>query len=715
MSNTFAPDIVGPLYWWMGQVVDDDNWYPNTNPKIQNRDDKPGWGFRYKVRIFGRDVKTKEGVSDDQLDWVELVLPVTAGSGHAGSVQTPNIRQGAYVIGFYKDGISATQPVIFGVLPNHSETRLFGGDPRQNFIPRSGYKGSEKSVATPNIYANPTGSGTPFIETPDQHQSSVAHKDQQKDGARLHYIPKTKACDGPSGEIKGIQRSIKNLLASINRVKAETNSFVAAASDITNEISSIVNDAAAFISSLMKSLLGKMRGYIVNNLNNGIKDLVEKLPPNQRPGFNETNETATDALQCVFNKIIRGLVDLVKKLLEDIIDKYINAPMCAVENFVGSILSSVLGDITSGIQNVLSVIQGITGNIIGQIFGALDVVIGVLNFLSCDESLDCSMEEEWSFWGGAKSATENVRSGIGSFFQGVLSGVGATDTPPCNTSAIPCGPPTVSITGGGGSGALGNPIISATGAILGIDFINGGSGYTSSPEINIIDNCGIGGGSVIVPIMNDGSVSGSIVLDSGSGYLSAPNGDLGGNGTVWATKDQTVVQRSDGTYDTPYNPGSVINLNPGDIIQYPGQSPVGINTSDSVTAPTYTETESQRGSEPSTSAGTYPVVLGICSVFIANSGVAYLPTDKITVTPDRGTVLEPKYDSQGRLIDVNVIECGIGFTDFPTITIGSTQGFNAQIVPIFNVIRVGDLPESQDVVPPGTSIISVIDCVGRFK
>jgi len=724
MSNLYSPDVVGPLYYWMGQVVDDDIWYQNVTPKIHNRDDAPGWGFRYKVRIFGRDVKSKKGVSDEQLDWATVVLPVTAGSGHAGSIQTPNIRQGSYVMGFYEDGLRATKPVIFGTFPNHSQTGLYGGNPEENFVPRSGYKGSEKPIATTNIYKNPVSvagnyfTGVPFIETPDQHQFSVAHQDQQRDGARCHHIPKTKQCDGPSGEIKGIQRFIKNFIAFVTRVKAESKSFYGAASDLTSGISVFVDDAALFISTLIKSLLDKARGFLVNKLNNGVKNVIDKLPPNLRPGANEANEKATDTLQCAFNKIIKGLVTLVKDLLNQIIDKYINAPMCAVENFVGSLLSSVLGDITSAIQDALQAVQSVLGaiqSITGQIFNALDAIVGVLKFLSCEEELDCTMGEEWSFWGGAKCATENAREGLGSFFKGALDSINTESAPPCNTSAIPCGPPSISIIGGDGAGALGNPIISTLGSILGIDFVSGGTGYNSSTSIFAIDTCGTGGGASIVPVISSGTITDAIVLDPGTGYLSAPDGSLGGNETTWANNDDTIVQRSDGTYDTPYSPGSVVEVYPGDTVQYPGEPPTEITEADTITAPAYEGADSQRGPDPSSSNGSYPVVLSIGDVFISNSGVNYSDADKITITPDNGAILEPQYDEQGRLIDVSVIDGGIGFTEFPTITIESTQGFNAQIIPVFKIIRIGDLPEDQDIVPPGTSIINVVDCVGRFK
>lgn len=142
-------------YWFLGQIVDEVNWQENINSKIHTRDDVPGWGYRYKIRIFGRDTRTKD-VKDNELEMAEVILPVTAGSGHAGSCQTPNLRQGTFVVGFYKDGQDATEPVITGIFSNNSQTRLFSGDPQLGFIPRSGYFGrsGNKSVSTKNILVN---------------------------------------------------------------------------------------------------------------------------------------------------------------------------------------------------------------------------------------------------------------------------------------------------------------------------------------------------------------------------------------------------------------------------------------------------------------------------------------------------------------------------------------------------------------------------------
>ena len=72
--------------------------------------------------------------------------------------------------------------------------------------------------------------------------------------------------------------------------------------------------------------------------------------------------------------------------------------------------------------------------------------------------------------------------------------------PPLNCSGIQ-----VNIFGGGGEGATGKAILGAivgdtfaeqTGSLLGIKMTDGGSGYTTPPFVEIVDNCDQGFGAV---------------------------------------------------------------------------------------------------------------------------------------------------------------------------------------------------------------------------
>jgi hypothetical protein len=773
MNQTFFNEHDGltTLHWWLGQVVDEKNWVGNENDKIHKRDDIPGWGKRYKVRIFGRDSKKKD-TKDDQLEMAEILYPVTAGSGLAGATQTANIRQGTYVIGFYKDGIDATEPIILGVLGNNAQTRLSGKDPTEGFIPRTGYKGltGDKSVSTKNMYAE--GPSSLFFDeagnvNPLSYNVNIV--DQVKDGTPCEFLPKTRTCEGPGGETRGIQSTIKKLIAIINRIKAETNSFIGSVSNLSNKINNIVNDAVNLISQAVKTTLDKARGYIVNKLNAGVSDLIDKLPPNKTASANDKIEKATDTLQCVFNKIVAGLGKLIKDLLNKLIDNLINSPLCAAEQLLTDILGSVLGQVTNAIDQALSIVNSIFGsamNIVGKVTDVLSIISGVLSFLSCDEAPDCSMGDEWSFWNGAACKLDKVSADLAKKTEGLTSG--AAPAPPCNTAQIPCGPPQINISGPVGSGALANPIISATGSILAIDIVNGGSGYVSPPTITVTQDCNKGGGAVIKPIIETqvnvkkkptsdidqittgieigidtetttvgiGSIVGFDIIDAGTGYLPSPDGSTGGSGFTFSEKCDTIVKTSKSGYQAAKKPGTVVNVLPNDIVYLPASTtvrifnsdgivtqtlrglgqltPITINSAGSFTAPDCSPGAPATGISTGGGYRVYPVTLKIGRVIISNPGSNYNKNDKIVITPSNGAVLNPVYDDAGSLIDVNIANPGIGFTEYPTIYIDSETGINAEIIPQFEIVRMKDVSEDKDIIPKGIGVINVIDCVGKI-
>ena len=93
---------------------------------------------------------------------------------------------------------------------------------------------------------------------------------------------------------------------------------------------------------------------------------------------------------------------------------------------------------------------------------------------------------------------------------------------PCLTGDQPCGPPKLRFFGGGGVGANGNPVIDVNGNLIAVDLVSGGFGYTSPPQVQVIDPCNNGSGAVLQTIIENGVVVQVIVKDSGQGYLPPP-------------------------------------------------------------------------------------------------------------------------------------------------------------------------------------------------
>ena len=93
---------------------------------------------------------------------------------------------------------------------------------------------------------------------------------------------------------------------------------------------------------------------------------------------------------------------------------------------------------------------------------------------------------------------------------------------PCLTGDQLCGPPKLKFFGGGGVGAIANPVVDINGNLIAVDLVSGGFGYVSPPQVQVLDPCNIGSGAVLETEIENGVVVKVIVKDSGQGYLPPP-------------------------------------------------------------------------------------------------------------------------------------------------------------------------------------------------
>lgn len=350
----------------------------------------------------------------------------------------------------------------------------------------------------------------------------------------------------------------------------------------------------------------------------------------------------------------------------------------------------------------------------------------------------------------------------------LIAGVGDS----CNVGPILCGPPQINFFGGGGQGAAGNAIVSAAGDILGIDLVSTGFGYTRAPFVSIEDSCGKGTGATAVAKIGkvpyvpppggtggggagtgggtgtggggtgaggggtgtgggsgggvgDGEdtggtggpkpgdivdgIIGVVIVDEGIDYLPKPDGSVGGDGRVWADRCKSKVRRSDGVWEFPYGPGEIINIKVGDFVQLAGESPFVATQNDVINAPPCPP-EDAPIKDPSTTDGSYPVIIEIIDFEVTNPGFGYEDGDTIVVKPDNGVVVKPKFGNNGQVTKVTVERTGIGYTGIPEIGIDSLNGYNAVIKPIFRVVKGEDVERLRS---KGVTAISVVDCVGK--
>jgi methyl-accepting chemotaxis protein len=241
--------------WWIGQVAPDSTWRDNISPgKIESPKEIPGWGYRYKVRIIGLHDQGETEIASDQLPWAQVMYPVTAGGGQASSGQTPNIRQGNMVFGFFLDGQEQQVPVIMGVLGNNAQTALatkIGDNKVTNAqagsIAVSGYAepadgNKDKNlkapaqglaITKPGVDPSPAAVAVPgaTIETTTSVHGQSG-MDQQMDDLLKKKVVMLSPCDLPGSVMKGMQTEIGNLTTAIDKIQKAKQSYSDAVSQV---------------------------------------------------------------------------------------------------------------------------------------------------------------------------------------------------------------------------------------------------------------------------------------------------------------------------------------------------------------------------------------------------------------------------------------------------------------------------------------------------
>ena len=221
-----------------------------------------------------------------------------------------------------------------------------------------------------------------------------------------------------------------------------------------------------------------------------------------------------------------------------------------------------------------------------------------------------------------------------------------------------------------------------------------------------------------------GQITSVTVVDSGTGYLSAPDGSRGGDGQVWANANDTTVRRENGVWEIPIPPGWPVRVNPGDYVCIPSgttvvtephqeeiRSCMTVEKSGTFTSPDPTDFDAARGTYPSDKSGAYPVILSLCEIIIEDAGVNYKQGDEIVIVPNNGAEAVPQLDRFGRVIGVKVTNPGEGFKTYPKIYIESDGGYNAELIPRFCIDRISE-EKIQEV--GKEKVLNVVDCVDRL-
>ena len=325
-SSLFNPGFIGSsFHWFIGQVADDSTWRENLEPgKFKKTKDIPGWGYRYKVRIVGHHDQNESDIKAEELPWAQVMYPVTAGTGHGGSHQSPAIKQGMFVFGFFLDGKDQQTPIIMGCLANNAKTKLerktgTEGSGGENFTPQSFY--SKNQNEEPNeqrklkdgdlapkqagneAYSSPSKENVAKESTDSNNQYTTA--DERKYGVlnKKHAL----ACPNPD-----TQSDTKNIQTVISKVTSQIEAFqnslrdadIAAGLPIlknNKDIDKAIEDASQEMSKYMKGTMNKVQQFTTKEFNEKLAPLENLAPPSHALEILNKKVEGLEKIACMFN------------------------------------------------------------------------------------------------------------------------------------------------------------------------------------------------------------------------------------------------------------------------------------------------------------------------------------------------------------------------------------------------------------------------------
>ncbi len=450
-GTLFNPGFLGSHFnWWIGQIVDDSTWRDNILPgKFESKDQVPGHGYRYKVRILGLHDQGETEIASEQLPWAQVMYPVTGGGGQATAGATSNLRQGMFVFGFFLDGMDQQVPVIMGVLGNNIQTKLsptVGDNKVTNNNPGSlavsGNANSAKGNTDPyrkvphrGLDIEGSTETKPTVET-----VTAVHKVTAADVVRNDYYQKKTVlmspCDHVKSALKAIQTELDNLTKEIDKVLNTARSYIDAVSNFISSIQNLISDFACKIAKYMKIVFNKIKEYVLKTINKKLSPTVDLLPPNLRYTYFDVKSSITELINCLYSKITNNLCGLIQSLLNEQIEtslptnqnlKSPKTPICSVEKLAGDLIALNMDQMNTGINgvldninNFLSDIQSQLGVVSGGPSSFKDAIGGVngsitsalsfenikFNVFGCDLKPNCPASDYYTLQNGAGAAED---------------------------------------------------------------------------------------------------------------------------------------------------------------------------------------------------------------------------------------------------------------------------------------------------------------------
>ena len=517
-----------------------------------------------------------------------------------------------------------------------------------------------------------TAKGFTFKDTPacEKYFNSVAFR------SALTTYQTERDLPDPCGtsEMSKINTQLQKFFTIVKGIKKYGNLYINGTINKIQNLTSLIRNTSRIIGAVLKTLTNRLRDFLLSKIRAGIEDLIEMiLPTVARAIKNTIIQTVIDNIFCAFKDIAKGFVNLVTDFLFELVGKIVNVPFCAAQQFTNALVNNIAAVVDDAVGPVLDQINDVLGGItkiVGNVFQALDYILGFEAFLCAKPNCPEIKKFKASPWGGPSQAEIDdfagfldipsegeITNDITKFIDGIelfgeplgdSAGTIPSSITKCDVSAFKCGPPSIEIFGGGGIGAVAEAVVDNAGRTIGVNLINGGSGYTRPPFVSFVDSC------------EDTFTSGYAIISESGGTGDGGTGNVGTDGT---------------------GGGEVI-----DIVITSGPTP---------TYPSDGRTEFDPVSDGKPPLKDFVVCLE--GFRILDTGVGYTVNDSITITPDvPGLRAAVQMTEFGQIVSIQIGSNACGLPGYPEIEINSDTGEGAVIEPILSFTPVADFDESAD-------------------
>ena len=325
-SSLFNPGFLGgSFYWFIGQIADDSTWRENQNPgKFEEISEMPAWGYRYKVRIIGHHDQDESDVTAEELPWAQVMYPVTAGSGQGGSYQSPAIKQGMFVFGFFLDGKDQQTPIIMGCLGNNAKTKLerktgTEGSGGKNFTPQSFYSKNQDEEPEPQKHLKdgdlaPKQAGNRAFSSPSKSNVTVEASDANNiktiaDRKKYDTLTEKHSLGCPNPDT---QSDTKNMQTVISTLTKTIESFQQSLTDadaavglpiLKNDknVDKAIENASQEMAKFMKGTMNKLQQFTTKEFNEKLAPMENLAPPSHSLELLNKKVEGLEKIACMFN------------------------------------------------------------------------------------------------------------------------------------------------------------------------------------------------------------------------------------------------------------------------------------------------------------------------------------------------------------------------------------------------------------------------------